>query len=91
MDELLRRAAGRCGGDGAHGVHLLLAGREGRRPSEQRLRRRPLRGVLRLRLHLGLLPLLYALNLFWWGQICKAIARILSKENQARKDGDKED
>jgi hypothetical protein len=41
--------------------------------------------------YLGLLPLLYALNLFWWGQICKAIARILSKENQARKDGDKED
>ena len=41
--------------------------------------------------YVGLLPLLYALNLFWWGQICKAIARILSKENQARKDGDKED
>ena len=32
--------------------------------------------------YLGLLPLLYALNLFWWYQICKAIQKMVKRKER---------
>ena len=34
--------------------------------------------------YLGLLPLLYGLNLFWWYQICKAIQKIMVKRKERK-------
>ena len=34
--------------------------------------------------YLGLLPLLYGLNLFWWYQICKGIQKIMVKRKERK-------